>query len=163
MNIVQTVADAVRKSDPAREASCHLAARLIVSLPEGAAGHCHAHSSAHTRCGREAARSSWNQRRKDVAHVSKVCLHGRPPYCLVVPELFERLVGVSDASDMEKQAHVEHISDFTIRQIHAPRQGRSDQTRSQCRFDWQAVSEIGNDRKTAEKIREPTPLTHAFP
>ena len=30
-------------------ASCHLAARLIVSLSEGAAGHGHAYSSAHTR------------------------------------------------------------------------------------------------------------------
>ena len=45
MNVVQTVADAVRQSDATRDASRNLATRLIVSLAEGTARHCHAHSS----------------------------------------------------------------------------------------------------------------------
>ena len=40
------------------------------------------------------------------------------------------------------------------------RQGRADQTRPQCRLDRQAVAEIGNNRRTTEKIGEPKPLIH---
>ena len=81
-------------------------------------------------------------------------------YCLVVPEQLERFVGIGDASDVEQQAHVEDIGDLTFWQRHAPRQCRSDQTRAQCRVNRQAVSEIGNDRKTTEKIGKSKPFTH---
>ena len=93
-------------------------------------------------------------------HVSEVCLHRRPPYCLIVPEQLERFMRVGDASDVEQQAHIEDIGNLALWQVHAPRQYRSDETRPQCRFDRQAVSEIGNNRKTAEKIRKPELFTH---
>ena len=79
---------------------------------------------------------------------------------LVVPEQLERLLGVRYASDMEQQADVEDINDLPLGQIHVPRHGRADETRPQCRFDGQAVSEIGNNRKTTEKIGKSKPFTH---
>ena len=38
--------------------------------------------------------------------------------------------------------------------------GRADETRPQCRFNRQAVSEIGNNRKANEKIGQSKPFTH---
>jgi hypothetical protein len=89
-----------------------------------------------------------------------VGLHGRAPHCLIVPEQLERLLSVRYASDMEQQADVEDVSNLALRQSHPPRHSGANQTRAQCRFDRQAVCEIGNNRKTTEEIGKSKPFTH---
>jgi hypothetical protein len=160
VNVVQTEANAIREPDAPRNASRNVATRLIVSLPEPTARHDHAHSCSQARRRREPARRPWNQRGKDVAHVREIRLHGRPPDSVVISKQIERLLGIGHASNMEQQTHVEDISNLAFRQIHASRQGHADETRPQCRFDRQAIAEISNDRKTAEKICEPKPVVH---
>ena len=67
MNVVQTVADAVRQPDATRDAPRNFATRLIVSLAERTARHCHAHSPSHARGGRKAACRPWNQRGRSMS------------------------------------------------------------------------------------------------